>query len=215
MKHLRWLIPVVLAAALVAVPSVRAGQAPTEQVPVGFWESTETSAGGIGAALELRADGTLRHGAVVLVETEYRLESGHPARLGMVDESGTEQAIPITLAGDTMTMTGPDGSTLEKTRLRAPSDASSPILGDWSYPHPTGSTAYERYTEDGTMLFRLPIRVETGTYEVDGDRLRMKVSGEKARWTWRLEGDVLVAGPKGDTHRYRRVPDGTWYLPAQ
>ena len=200
-----------------AAPSVRADQSttpsPAEDSPVGFWESVETSAGGLGAALELAADGTLRHGTVVLVETGYRL--GETGRLVLIDASGAEQAIPITLAGDTMTMTGPDGSTLEKTRIRSPSGAPSPILGDWSYPHYTGPTAYERYTEDGTMLFRLPIKVETGTYQIDGDRLRVKISGKKAKWTWRLEGDELVVGPKGDTHRYRKVPDGAWYLPAE
>lgn len=219
MTHPRWFVTIALATALVAAPSAHADEppaaSPAGQTPVGFWESTETSAGGIGAALELRADGTLRHGAVVLVETGYRLEPGRPVSLVLVDESGAEKAIPITLDGDTMTMTGPDGSTLEKTRTRTPSDASSPILGDWSYPHYTGPTAYERYTEDGTMLFRLPIKVETGTYRIDGDRLRVSVAREKAKWTWRLEGEELVVGPKGDTHRYRRVEDGAWYLPAE
>jgi len=212
----RWIFPLTLMTALVAAPSVRAGQSTTpttaEDSPVGFWESIETSAGGLGAALELRADGTLRHGVVVLVETGYRLE---PGQVVMVDEHGNEQSIPITLAGNTMTMTGPGGSTLEKTRIRTPTDGASPILGDWSYPHPTGPTAYERYTEDGTMLFRLPLKVETGSYRLGGDRLRVNASGKKAQWTWRLEGDDLVAGPKGDTHRYRRVPDGAWYLPAE
>lgn len=177
---------------------------------VGFWESMETSQGGIGSALELRADGHLRWTVVVLVEAGYVLEEG---KLFMLDESGGRQELPVTFGSGEMEMTGPDGSALTKTRFRGPAEGSSPIVGDWFYGYFGQGQAFERYTEDGRMLFRLPMRTDAGTYRLDGDRLRVEVQEKAGTWHWRLEGEDLVTGPPGEERRFRRVPAGAWYLP--
>ena len=39
---------------------------------VGLWDSTRTSAGGLGTTLEFRADGTFVEAATVIVNTYYR-----------------------------------------------------------------------------------------------------------------------------------------------
>jgi hypothetical protein len=210
MMAIRWLriLAVLLAGVAVTVFQPVSARA-DEAEPVGFWESVETSQGGIGAALELTEDGRVRLSAVVLVESAYRLDGDH---LVLTDPAGGEQEIPITFGHGTMTMTGPDGSKLEKTRLQDPSAGSSPILGDWFYDYFGQGTAYERYTEDGKMLFRLPLRIDAGTYRLQGGRMKVEVAGQKKKWTWRLDGGELVIGPRGKESRYRRVPDGAWYL---
>lgn len=211
MRH-RWLLTTVVVAAIAAGSAGSAGTARSAEAasPLGFWESIETSSGGIGAALELRADGVLRHCAVVLLDLDYRLEGD---QVVLSDPTGTDQAPPATLGDNVMILTGPDGSTLEKKRLRAPPGGNSPILGDWSYDYYGQATAFESYTEDGKVHFRLPLRTETGTYRLDGDRIRVTLAGRRQKWVWSVEGDELLVGPRGERRRYRRVPGGAWYLP--
>lgn len=208
-RHAPWILIAALAG--LSAPCVAHGAEEAQASPVlGFWESVETSRGGIGSALELRADGTLRWSVVVLVESEYRLDDG---RLVMLDESGGEQEMPVTLRDGEMEMTAPDGSTLTKTRFRDPTGGTSPIVGDWSYDYFGQGRAFERYTEDGRMLFRLPMRTDAGTYRVEGNRLEVGAQGKTDTWTWRLDGDELVVVTGGEERRYRRVPSGAWYLP--
>jgi len=212
MRH-RWLFTTMIVAAVVAVAAGSAGSAraarAAEASPLGFWESTDTSSGGIGAALELRADGSLRQCAVVLVDLDYRLEGD---QVVLSDPTGADQAPTATLGDNVMILTGPDGSTLEKRRFRAPPGGDSPILGDWSYDYYGQATAFESYTEDGKVHFRLLLRTEAGTYRLDGGRLRVTLAGHHQKWLWSVEGDELLVGPRGERHRYRRVPGGAWYL---
>jgi len=201
MRH-SWLLTIVIIAIVAGGPAVPARAAVAEDAqPLGFWESIETSSGGIGAALELRADGNLRHCTVVLVEIDYRLEGDHVI---LSDPSGTDQGPGATLGDNVMILTDADGSTLEKSRFRAPRGGGSPILGDWFYSYQGQATAFERYTADGKVSFRLPLRIETGTYQLDGDRLRVTLDGQDQEWLWSVEGDELLVGPRGKQSRYRR-----------
>jgi hypothetical protein len=206
-RHAPWILIAAFAGLTASGVALSAEEAPASPV-LGFWESVETSRGGIGSALELRADGALRWSVVVLVESEYRLDDG---RLVMLDESGGEQEMPVTLADGKMEMTGPGDAEIHKTRFRDPTDGASPIVGDWSYGFGEG-LAFERYTEAGRMLFRLPMRTDAGTYRVEGDRLEVEAQGKTDTWTWRLDDDELVVVTGGEERRYRRVPSGAWYL---
>jgi hypothetical protein len=207
-RHAPWILIAAFAGLTASGVALSAEEAPASPV-LGFWESVETSRGGIGSALELRADGSLRWSVVVLVESEYRLDDG---RLVMLDESGGEQEMPVTVADGEMEMTGPGGAEIHKTRFLDPTDGASPIVGDWSYDYFGQGQAFERYTEDGRMLFRLPMRTDAGTYRVEGDRLEVEAQGKTDTWTWRLDDDELVVVTGGEERRYRRVPSGAWYL---
>lgn len=177
---------------------------------IGFWESAQTSQGGIGTALEFTDDGRFAQLAVVLVEAGYRLED---EALVFIDDAGQEQVMPIRFDAGAMKMSGPDGTELRKTRIDDPSGGESAILGAWSYDYPGQGTAFERYTEDGRMLFRLVLRAERGTYEVKGKKVRLDAPNQKALvWRFDREAEELVIGPRGDQARYRLVAGGPWYV---
>ena len=180
-----------------------------EGSPSGFWESVETSQGGIGSALELTADGRFRQIVVVLVEFGYRLDG---ETLFIVDEAGAEQAVQVAFGDGSMDLAAPNGSVIRKTRFRDPSNGTSIILGDWRYDYSSQATAYERYTQDGRMIFRLPMRGQSGTFEIKGTKLRLKGSnGKVVTWPFRRQGDELLIVLKGKEQRFRLVEDGQWY----
>jgi hypothetical protein len=177
---------------------------------LGFWESVETSEGGIGTALDLQDAGRLRQSVVVLVESAYRLEGG---RVLMDDDSTAEELIWTVTEPDTMELSVPGAGVMRKRRFQDPSNGRWRLVGDWTADPPGKLQAFERYTEDGRMLLRLPMKTDLGTYRLDGDRLQVEMEGRSQEWTWRLDGEELVVGSPGEEQRFRRVPEGAWYLP--
>ena len=57
--------------------------------------------------------------------------------------------------------------TFTATRIGSPDAGGSPIVGSWRYRHPTGAIAFEHYTPDGRVAFRLPMKATVGCYDVD------------------------------------------------
>jgi hypothetical protein len=45
------------------------------------------------------------------------------------------------------------------------------IVGTWTYTHPTGATAYERFTSGGEMVLLVEMQASEGTYAVRPDRV--------------------------------------------
>ena len=72
--------------------------------------------------------------------------------------------------------------------------------------------AFERYTADGRMLFRLPMVSSIGRYSVkDNELLIVKPNQTDAIMTTDLIGDTLSLVSEGRTTNYRRVSAGPWY----
>ena len=86
---------------------------------VGLWESEETSSGGIGHALEFRADGTFVQATTVIVDTSYRL-IGDRLVVGP-DASGASpdgsKSPSFRVEGGVLMRTGSDGAVLRADRL--------------------------------------------------------------------------------------------------
>ncbi|HEX6200455.1 MAG TPA: hypothetical protein VF150_09340 [Thermoanaerobaculia bacterium] len=184
---------------------------------VGFWESVETSMGGIGTALDFQPGGRLRQTVVVLLEGEYRLEDD---RVVLDEDFGEEGLGTWTLsAPGTMEMSSTDGfaegKAMRKKRFRDPSNGRSPIVGDWAPDPPAQLAFFERYTEDGRILMRLPMTTSVGSYRLEGSHLRVEVEDRAEQWVWRLDGDELSIGRVDGELRFRRVPGGPWYLPPE
>jgi hypothetical protein len=199
---------VVLLALAIAAPT------PSSSRIVGLWESTETSRGGIGHAFEFRPDGTFVDAVVVMVEIPYRV-TGDRLVLGEEPPAGkpdTRQTTSIRFEGDALLQTGPDGSVLR--RERQPGGAkTSRVLGDWRYCHYAGVIAYDRFTESGKMLLRLPMRSSTGRYLVAGDALTLsKPSQPDVQLKAEVrDGKLVVSGSDGKRAEYRHEPSGAWY----
>src|SRR5262249_31801847 len=112
--------------------------------------------------------------------------------------------------GSVLTETGADGSTLTKERFGKPPAVEPTLAGVWRYRHDTGALAYERYADDGTFHFRLPMRSVTGCFALDGDRLRLApqaASQTVMTISWRA-GDLVypAAGKTRSTGANRRAP---------
>jgi hypothetical protein len=186
--------------------------APATQDLAGLWETRETSKGGIGHTLELRADGTFVEAITVLVSFDYRVDGDQLS----VSETpgGKPDAVTFRIAGDTLTQPGPDGAPVRKERVGKAEEGSPPLVGVWRYRHYTGGIAFERYTPDGKLDFRLPMRGSTGCFRIAGDRLSLLRRGQKeTRLQFTRNGDGLALGYAGAPKptAYERSAAGPWY----
>lgn len=116
------------------------------------------------------------------------------------------------IQGDALVLTDAKGGTIRKERVGPVEDRGHPIVGIWRYKHDTGPMAYERYTPDGRLLFRLPLSSSPGCYTLSAGTLTvMPERTAAATFTPRIEGDELeLRRDIGPPTRYRRVP-AAWY----
>src|SRR4030095_10278611 len=171
---------------------------------VGLWESENKSKGGIGHAFEFRSDGSFVVSPTVLVDGYYRI-SGDQVIIG-------EKPNPE--AGDHATSRPLmiEGKQTAGERVGAPVPGQPPLVGVWRTPFPTGGMAYEKYTPEGRMLFRFPMRPEKGCYGFDGAKLTLAMNGKQAARSAEVRGDDLTLNfPNRDADKYHRDSAGAWY----
>jgi hypothetical protein len=213
-----WLLLLLFAPGLVFAPVGRARaqtttcSAATSTQLVGLWESRETSKGGLGHAMEFRADGSFVETFAILLNLFYRISGDHLALVEAPAAADTVLDMTFRIDGSVLTETGADGSTLTKERFGKPPAVAPTLAGVWRYRHDTGALAYERYADDGTFQFRLPMRSVTGCFTLAGDRLRLApqaASQTVMTISWRA-GDLVLPG-RGKDAVYRREPAGAWY----
>jgi hypothetical protein len=188
---------------------------PLQTTPlVGLWDSTSISQGGIGSTLEFRLNGTFVEATTVIVNGYYRVADGRlvigeqPLAAGAT--AGTSMAVAV--EGDVMRVTAPDGSVVRKDRVGRPEAGKPAIVGAWRYRHYTGTTAFERYTDDGLMFFRLPMKSYVGRYVLKANEIVLtRPSQADVSMTVALRGHELVLSNSGRTTTYRRDSAGPWY----
>ena len=180
---------------------------------IGFWESDATSRGGIGTALLVNGDGSCDFTVILKVEFKYTHDATAGKLVFAADAQGTpETTLEATLAGDTLVVKPPVGTPITKTRVGAAPDPERPILGVWRYPHASGGTAWERYTADGTMHFRLPTSERPSTCTVTGDRLAITSPEMKTDARYEVKGaELRLSGASGEPRLFRRIEGGRWY----
>ena len=175
--------------------------------------------------LELRADGTVRAGFGTVLESTYRLQGTSlsltprgktqglpPVQMRIDAESAVREQPPPTGAPPRDTLTADERAMLERlsrpltmTRVGKPIQGAPLIVGTWTYTHPTGATAYERFTSNGEMVLLVEMRGDEGTYVVRPDRV--DVALPTSSHTLMRIGETLVATPAGTLRRDpRRAP---------
>src|SRR5688572_25212710 len=179
---MRRLTMIVLLAALVSPAGVTAATCPPPQSTqlTGLWESEDKSKGGIGHAIELRADGSYSEATTVIVDMVYRV-SGDQIFLSE-KPGGEEKPIPLDLGAETPNLEkrlGPSVGRKERVGQREPGQ--EPIVGVWRYEHPTLMVAFERYLPDGRMQLRLPMRSSKGCYASDGTKLTLTQNRQETK----------------------------------
>lgn len=178
---------------------------------VGLWESENKSKGGIGHAFEFRSDGSFVVSPTVLVESYYRI-SGDQVIIGEKPnpEPGDHTtSLPLRIEGNRMV---PGAGGVAGERVGSPVPGQPPLVGVWRTPFPTGGMVYEKYTPEGRMLFRFPMRPEKGCYGFDGAKLTLAMNGKQESGSAAVRGDELTLNfPNRDADKYHRDPAGPWY----
>lgn len=186
----------------------RAAEDPASAFDTGFvgrWESTATSPEGVGGVLDLAEDGTYVAGSAVFLDGEYSV-AGERLRVRSAG-GGAPVETDVSVSGDRMTSGGIE-------RAREGGDASSGIVGTWTYWHAAGGTAYERYGADGRMSFRLARAGSTrGTWSVAEGVLTLSSLDSAKPFTARRDGDALTLAASGDAPRTFRRAERWWRFP--
>ena len=198
------LILVLLASAMGCIP-------PSNTSLIGFWESETTSQGGIGHSLEMKENGELVTSFIVMVDGVYRTTAGSLffAENAKVLAETTEGA-PFTITQNLLVQRDSDGQEIRKERLGVQPRASTPLVGDWRYRHYSGAIAYERYTDDGRLLFRLPMGSWRGGYRAAGGSLNMHTPKVNSTMPYALaSGRTTLRGETDKSSAYRRAEP--WY----
>jgi hypothetical protein len=180
----------------------------------GLWESKDRSKGGIGHTIELRPDGSYVESTSVLVDGFYRIADGKLmiSEKPIVDAAATGDSTPFQIDGDTLVQRAPGAPEIRKQRLGKAEPGKDPIVGAWRYRHPTGATAYERYTPDGQMSLRLPMTSSTGCYKMEAGKVTLSRSqGGDLNGTFEMKGEDLVLTFADQSAAYRKEPAGAWY----
>jgi hypothetical protein len=181
---------------------------------IGLWEPTHTSKGGIGQTLEFRPNGALVESMTVMVDFRYEIAGDRLTVSPTSPDSGEPTVYTFRVQDDRLIETAKGDPAVEKVRAGKAETDGPPVLGVWSFGQGTRVSGYEKYTRDGRMLLRIPLKSETGCYRVQGDRLTFsRVAGQWGTRTFHQSfGELVLDNPEGgQTLTYRLVADGPWY----
>ena len=198
------LLSIVMASALVCQPVVN-------EKLMGLWESESVSSGGIGSNIVFHKDGSFTTAMTVIVDLKYQVKDG---KLYIAKNSGEpvsfDIGLDISFEKGALVIAGKDGK--KETKLRVTPNTDDSIVGIYKYRHNAGGTAYERYTSDGMLNFRLPMSKISGCFKPDKKQIRLEMkSGNSKTISYSLSGGKLTIGGDDDKSVYNRVVGGTWY----
>lgn len=210
-------------AALLGAPLVHRDQASANVA--GLWLGEARSRGGLGNWIELRPDGTAQFIFGAMVDGTYRME-GTSLWMTTVGQPHELPAVPIRIEGDTAvlqqpppadappreTLSADDRAMLDRmsqpitmTREGNASPGTPPLVGTWTYTHPTGGIAHQTFTRDGKMFLLVPMQTTGGTYTASPGQVEVKLPG--GNQTLVLKGDLLISGSLDGKHStFRRAP---------
>lgn len=186
-------------------------QVPANHNVVGLWESATVSRGGIGNNFEFRKDGSYTTAVTVLVDLSYDIRDG---RFYMSHNKGEpinyEKGAKIEITKSGFTLIGDDGKKEIKTKENQGIEES--IVGIYKYRHYSGGIAYEKYTRDGHIYFRLPMKSVSGCYTIDKNKITITQAEKKqSEMIYEVSGGMLNLKDSKGKYSYNFVPDGTWY----
>ncbi len=190
---------------------------PASEMLVGRWESHDTSKGGIGHVIDFRSDGSFVQSISVLVKLRYELHDNVLTVRDPAAGPGSQQPPPISIRfeGDTIVEEAPGAPSLRRDRIGAPDPSAQQIVGAWRYRHYTGAIAFERYTADGDLFFRLPMKSSAGCYAPDLTKHRVlltPVNGQSSDLTFAADGAQLrIEAPGKPMTTYDLSAWGAWY----
>jgi len=178
---------------------------------VGFWESSLISKGSIGNNIEFKSDGSYISAVTVLVDILYKVKNGKIYNAKNPGEAVSfESGASIRIEDDALVLIDQEGK--EGVRNRITERKGDSVLGKYKYRHYTGGIAYEQYTDDGVLKFRLPMRSTRGCYIIDGNNVNIILSNKESKaLKYKLNSKNLILKDKGRESAYKLVKEGAWY----
>ena len=175
----------------------------------GTWASDSRTKGGLGSQWEFGAKGDATYTFGALVDFRYETKPG-AIKFTLVTTDGTPPPAsdfqPYTLQGDSLAL-DPDSAQKRQVMTRVGhADASRPLVGEWTYKHPTGGPALMRYSGKGMVQLFVPLKTLAGSWKMDGDAMRLELpGGQPPLVAKRVSEDVLsIRDNKGTEATYRR-----------
>jgi hypothetical protein len=189
--------------------------APRSLVLVGRWESRDTSKGGIGNVIEFHTDGTFVQALTIIVNLAYAV-SGDQLTVAKSPEEkpAPETAVHFKADATSFVRRAADGSETFATRVGRPDAGTDAIVGSWRYRHYSGAIAFEHYTSDGKLAFRLPMTSSVGCYDVEAEGHDVTISntsGGSHRLWFDTAKDELNVKSADKSWSYSRTDQGNWY----
>ena len=116
----------------------------------------------------------------MLVDLRYEVKNG---RLYTAKNTGEpvsyEAGAEFKVDNNALVLIGQNGEKEVRKRI-SPGGADS-IVGKYKYRHYTGAIAFEQFTADGIMRFRLPMQSTHGCYVITGNRIKVVSSNEEVQ----------------------------------
>jgi hypothetical protein len=198
------LITLALASTLVCQPTAN-------RELVGLWESVSASKGGIGNNIELRPDGSFVAAVTVIVDLRYETRDGKLYIAKNPQEPiSYETGVEFKIDNTALTLVGQNGEKEVKDRIGP--KISDSVVGKYRYRHYTGGIAYEQFTADGILKFRLPMQSTHGCYLAAGKEIKISFPNREPRTLqYNLGSDGLVLTDQKAPSRYKLVKEGAWY----
>lgn len=178
---------------------------------IGFWESASTSKGGIGNNIEFGEDGSYIAALTVIIDLNYAVKDGKIYNSKKPGEPVSyETGAEIIVGDDSLVLIGENDKKEVRNRIGARVDDS--VVGKYKYRHYSGGMAYEQFTADGAMHFRMPMQSIHGCYSIEGDEIKVIIQDQEPKnlhYELRAES-LFIEGSKGPSE-YTHVKEGAWY----
>lgn len=164
-----------------ALMMAAASTAATADGLAGMWSAHTRTKGGLGAQWVFTRNGEVPATFGALVDFTYMI-AGNRITMSSVNDPAPRPDPPVeefVIAGDTMTQTPAGSAETLRTlqRVGTPPAGADPIVGEWTYPHPTGPAAFMRYSRAGVVQLSVPFQTSKGTYRLNGNVLVVELQG--------------------------------------
>jgi hypothetical protein len=147
----------------------------------GMWSAQTRTKGGLGAQWVFSANGEVTMTFGALVDFTYTIAGTRITMTSDKDPASRKDPLveEFVIAGDTMTQTRVGSADSRKVlqRVAASPAGADPLIGEWTYPHPTGPAAFMRYSREGVVQLSVPLQTSKGTYRLNGNVLEVEVPG--------------------------------------
>jgi hypothetical protein len=157
------------------------------------------------------SSGEVLSSTTVMVDQVYRVADG---KLFVAENSKTlntpTEGLTFKIVNGVPVQADGDGGEVRKERFGAQDRNTGSLIGAWRYRHYTGAVAFELYTADGRLLFRLPMTSQAGCYDAANGSLALDAPQRKSTMQYTLDGATLtLRSADGKSYAYRRADP--WY----